>query len=119
MFEHYKSLQAVLGYEGISGTTYTGHIYINISLTRIGLEPDTTVGDAGIRAAFWNWIKDKGCEIDYILAEPVIEDITDTEAGQALLKLYTNYPNTSVVSDIDLTVGYKADTKNYAIYSKR
>ena len=113
LFEHYKSLQAVSGYEGISGTIYTGHIYINISLTRIGLEPDTTVGDAGIRAAFWNWIKDKGCEIDYILAEPAIEDITDTEAGQALLKLYTNYPNTSVVSDIDLTVGYKADTKNY------
>lgn len=113
LFEHYKSLQAVSGYEGISGTTYTGNIYINISLTRIGLTPDTAEGDAVIRQAFWNWIKDKGCEIDYILAEPVIEDITDTEAGQALLKLYTNYPNTSAVSDIDLTVGYKADTKNY------
>ena len=113
LFEHYKSLQATAGYEGISGTTYTGNIYINISLTRIGLEPDTTVGDAGIRAAFWNWIKDKGCEIDYILAEPVIEDITATEAGQALLALKTNYPTTSVISDIDLNLTYRADTKNY------
>lgn len=113
LFQHYKGLQPTLGYEGISGTTYTGNIYINISLTRIGLEPDTTVGDAGIRAAFWNWIKDKGCEIDYILAEPVVEDITATEAGQALLALATNYPTTSVISDIDLNITYKADTKNY------
>lgn len=113
LFQHYKGLQPTLGYEGISGTTYTGNIYINISLTRIGLEPDTTVGDAGIRAAFWNWIKDKNCEINYILAEPVIEDITATEAGQALLALKTNYPNTSVISDIDLNLTYRADTKNY------
>ena len=113
LFEHYKGLQATAGYEGISGTTYTGNIYINVSLTRIGLEPDTTVGDAGIRAAFWNWIKDKGCEIDYILAEPVVEDITATEAGQALLALATNYPTTSVISDIDLNLTYRADTKNY------
>ena len=40
-------------------------------------------------------------------------DITATEAGQVLLKLYTNYPNTSVISDIDLDITYKADTKNY------
>ena len=113
LFQHYKALQATFGYEGISGTTYTGNIYINISLTRIGLEPDTTVGDAGIRTAFWNWIKDKGCEIDYILAEPVIEDITATEAGQALLALKTNYPTTSVISDIDVNLTYRADTKNY------
>ena len=113
LFQHYKALQAAFGYEGISGTTYTGNIYINVSLTRIGLEPDTTVGDAGIRAAFWNWIKDKGCEINYILAEPVIEDITATEAGQALLALATNYPTTSVISDIDLNLTYRADTKNY------
>lgn len=113
LFQHYKGLQATAGYEGISGTTYTGNIYINVSLTRIGLEPDTTVGDAGIRAAFWNWIKDKNCEINYILAEPVVEDITDTETGQALLALKTNYPNTSVISDIDLNLTYRADTKNY------
>lgn len=113
LFQHYKALQATLGYEGISGTTYTGNIYINVSLTRIGLEPDTTVGDAGIRAAFWNWIKDKNCEINYILAEPVVEDITGTEAGQALLALKSNYPSTSVISDIDLNLTYRADTKNY------
>lgn len=45
--------------------------------------------------------------------EGAVEDITATEAGQALLKLYTNYPNTSVVSDIDLNITYKADTKSY------
>ena len=40
-------------------------------------------------------------------------DITDTETGQALLALKTNYPTTSVISDIDLDITYKADTKNY------
>lgn len=42
-----------------------------------------------------------------------VEDITATEAGQALLALKTNYPNTSVISDIDLNLTYRADTKNY------
>ena len=42
-----------------------------------------------------------------------VEDITATEAGQALLALKTNYPTTSVISDIDLNITYKADTKNY------
>ena len=40
-------------------------------------------------------------------------DITATEAGQALLALKTNYPTTSVISDIDLNLTYRADTKNY------
>lgn len=40
-------------------------------------------------------------------------DITATEAGQALLALKSNYPSTSVISDIDLNITYKADTKNY------
>lgn len=40
-------------------------------------------------------------------------DITATETGQALLALKTNYPTTSVISDIDLNLTYRADTKNY------
>lgn len=40
-------------------------------------------------------------------------DITATEAGQELLALKTNYPTTSVISDIDLNLTYRADTKNY------
>ena len=38
---------------------------------------------------------------------------TLTEAGQSLLALATNYPTTSVISDIDLNLTYRADTKNY------
>ena len=45
--------------------------------------------------------------------EGAVEDITDTETGQALLALKTNYPSTSVISDIDLNITYKADTKSY------
>lgn len=52
-------------------------------------------------------------EIIYWRDTPEIEDITATETGQALLALKTNYPNTSVISDIDLDITYKADTKNY------
>ena len=40
-------------------------------------------------------------------------DITATETGQALLALQTYYPTTSVISDIDLNITYRADTKNY------
>lgn len=52
-------------------------------------------------------------EIIYWRDTPEIEDITATEAGQELLALKTNYPTTSVISDIDLNITYKADTKNY------
>ena len=45
--------------------------------------------------------------------EGAVEDITATEAGQALLALKSNYPSTSVISDTDLNITYKADTKNY------
>lgn len=44
------------------------------------------------------------------LAEPEVTDITDTEAGQALLALVTHYPNTTVVCDADCALRYKADT---------
>ena len=40
-------------------------------------------------------------------------DITSTEIGQSLVSLKTKYPTTSVISDIDLDITYKADTKNY------
>ena len=40
-------------------------------------------------------------------------DITDTEAGQALLALHTNYPNTVTVSDMNTQIVYIADTKKY------
>ena len=69
-------------------------------------------------ADFKNWLSTQ-----YSAGNPVVyyynfetaavEDITATEAGQALLALKTNYPNTSVISDIDLDITYKADTKNY------
>lgn len=45
--------------------------------------------------------------------EGAVEDITATEAGQELLALKSNYPSTSVISDIDLNLTYRADTKNY------
>ena len=49
----------------------------------------------------------------YSFETAAVEDITATEAGQALLALKSNYPSTSVISDIDLNITYKADTKNY------
>lgn len=40
-------------------------------------------------------------------------DITNTEAGQAILKLRTNYPNTTIISNTNLSAVYRADTKAY------
>ena len=54
-----------------------------------------------------------GHTVFYKLNNSTVEDITATESGQALLALNSNYPSTSVISDIDLNITYKADTKNY------
>ena len=59
------------------------------------------------------WLASNNIDIQYVNSTPEIEDITATEAGQALLALKLNYPVTSVISDMDLNVTYKADTKNY------
>lgn len=40
-------------------------------------------------------------------------DITNTECGQELLALHTNYPNTIISCDAKCEVAYKADTKIY------
>lgn len=40
-------------------------------------------------------------------------DITNTEAGEAILKLRTNYPNTTIISNTNLSAIYRADTKAY------
>ena len=39
-------------------------------------------------------------------------DISETEEGQALMALQTNYPVTNIVCDADLEVSYLADTTN-------
>ena len=59
------------------------------------------------------WLASNNIDIQYVNLTPEIEDITATETGQALLALKSNYPSTSVISDIDLNITYKADTKNY------
>ncbi|MBE7048673.1 MAG: DUF2479 domain-containing protein [Ruminococcaceae bacterium] len=46
----------------------------------------------------------------YVLGTPIETDITDTEAGQALLALHSNYPSTTILCDTDCSVTYKADT---------
>ena len=49
-------------------------------------------------------------EFTYVLAEPQVTDITNTEAGQALLALHSYYPNTTILCDADSALRYKADT---------
>ena len=56
------------------------------------------------------FLTEQPLEFIYTLAEPEVSDITDTEAGQALLALVTHYPNTTVVCDTDCALRYKADT---------
>ncbi len=63
----------------------------------------------------YNYLSDDGKNEIYVIyqrATPIETDITDTECGQALLKLYTNYPSTSVACDADCQIEYKADTTN-------
>ncbi len=63
----------------------------------------------------YNYLSDDGKNEIYVIyqrATPIETDITDTECGKALLKLYTSYPNTSIMCDADLQIEYKADTTN-------
>ena len=89
--------------------TVVGHFYIaggkaHFSYTEYGT---TTLED-------WkSFLDTANMYIIWASYKSTIEDITTTEAGQALLALKTNYPSTSVISDIDLDITYKADTKNY------
>ena len=73
---------------------------------------DITVSDFKSMLAEW-YASGNPMVMVYVLETPTETDITTTEAGQALLALNSNYPSTSVISDIDLNITYKADTKNY------
>lgn len=52
--------------------------------------------------------------VNYILAEPIVYDLTE-DIIQKYKELHTNYPNTTVVNNAgaNLTVKYNADTKLY------
>lgn len=73
---------------------------------------DITVSDFKSMLAEW-YASGNPMVMVYVLETPTETDITATEAGQVLLALTTNYPTTSVISDIDLNLTYRADTKNY------
>ena len=43
----------------------------------------------------------------------VENDITETEFAQSMYQLYTNYPTTTITSDVNVSVAYYVDTKEY------
>lgn len=64
---------------------------------------------------FYNYLSNNGANEIYViyqLATPIETDITDTDCGQALLSLFTHYPNTVISCDTDCAISYKADTTN-------
>lgn len=60
--------------------------------------------------------KNISLEFIYRLAEPVVENVTNTEYGQKLLKLKTAEPSITIVCDGDCRVGYKANISK--VYKK-
>ena len=66
--------------------------------------------------SFNAFLQTNNVEIVHQLFEPIETDITDTEVGQALLgsstQLHTYYPDTTIISDTDCMVTYKADSTN-------
>ncbi len=64
--------------------------------------------------AFLKQCEENGKPLTWYAARetPIETDYTDTEWGQALLRLYTSYPTTNVLCDTDCSITYKADTTN-------
>ena len=89
-----------------------GSVYTNHKNFYFAVDTDETAESWKAELAEWS---EAGTplELAYIADSETVSDITATEAGQALLALKLNYPVTSVISDMDLNVTYKADTKNY------
>ena len=87
----------VVGHFYIAG----GRVYFNYAEYGTTLEDWKSFLDTANMSIIWASYKS------------TIEDITATETGQALLALKTNYPSTSVISDIDLSLTYKLDTQEY------
>ncbi len=80
------------------------YYYISLKSSRLDMTNDETVV-----ASANAFLEDIGAKIYYVI-NAVESDITNTEAGQALLSLCTYYPETSIVCDADCTVAYIADT---------
>ncbi|WP_448903439.1 hypothetical protein [Eubacterium sp.] len=61
------------------------------------------------------YLSDKPITLIGCLETPITTDITDTEFGQSLLKLYCNSPTTTIYSDsnADLMATYEISTNNY------
>lgn len=66
------------------------------------------------KEAFNEWLTQNEVYVDYILAEPIITDISEEELTQ-YNALHMNYPNTSIINDSGayIDVEYVADTKSY------
>lgn len=61
------------------------------------------------------YLSDKPITLIGCLETPITTDITGTEFGQSLLKLYCNSPTTTIYTDsnVDITATYEISTSNY------
>lgn len=61
------------------------------------------------------YLSDKPITLIGCLETPITTDITGTEFGQSLLKLYCNSPTTTICTDsnVDITATYEISTSNY------
>ena len=99
-----------LGYPG----NYQNGIRINFGADRLGVISTDT--EAQRKTKCLNWIAEYNATYSipltlyYAVQTPTETDITDTDMGQALLALHTNYPTTIITCDADCEITYKADT---------
>ncbi len=73
------------------------------------------VRNTGFSLSEWKtYLSENQCDIIYILAEPIITDLTAEEIAE-IEKLYTFYPVTNISNDADcgMAITYMADAKRY------
>lgn len=85
---------------------------INVKYERLGITSEATPAER--EAAVGRWVDNNEIKVYYILAKPIITDLTKEELDQ-YNALLMNYPNTTVVNDAGayMEVEYVADTKIY------
>ncbi len=102
---HFKTGQAFQGSDVVAGRGSIANVFSFTS---------TTMRSVADFKTFLAEQSTKGTPVTvyYELITPIETDITDTEAGQALLALKAYYPNTSIICDADCECTYKADSTN-------
>lgn len=93
--------------EGYGNAESSNRLYLKVLKSKIGYQEGWT--SSQISSAVNTYLSSNPFILNYLLATPVITDITDTANGQAILDLKGVYPTTTFLSDCESYLQYNKD----------